>query len=602
MLHEGGGGGATYLGLANDDITVDSVLGVCDTYCFSSTPQYGLWAESTQLGDTPNVVEIDSAIYMLIPGSYTSLESLDALVGCPVNGPWTLSIIDYWAIDNGFLCGWSVTPQDDAFIGEGPLLGTAHPDSSIWSGPGVVVNVGTPTMATAPTVTTGPQTFNYFVQDSYGCSYDTTFTVHVLGNITAYAGVDTALCDGPLLAAATINTSDGPIGCDYTLILRDTVHTGWSRYVRVVTDLGARNYWLPYPVQERTIPLQLLGTSNIALYYLAESPQYNAGNQVFLINEVGDTLVHVTAAPSSLLYSAAVPCYMPGVSIAWSPAETVSPPGSLNPWMHPIQNTNYTMEVTVAGNAGCTSSDQVYVAASQYPPLTLSYDPDLEAVCTVDASFFSYAWENLQQGQTTTNTGPCVPVPALNLDHARTLIATDAQGCLAFSDTIINCPVATFFYSPNVDQHLAVNSGHPPYTWTRNGTLLSSVTTNYIALAQYGPGVYEVTFTTNYGCTVTGTYNHMVTGTGEVQADDSGLQVYPSPNTGTFQVVLPQDRTRYNEVRVLDAAGRTVHTQPIGSESAANMITVYCAVASGAYVLELQGPGSRIRQRIVMHR
>ena len=41
-------------------------------------------------------------------GDYQSSEPLDAFVGCPLNGDWTIRVEDRWGIDNGFIFRWSV--------------------------------------------------------------------------------------------------------------------------------------------------------------------------------------------------------------------------------------------------------------------------------------------------------------------------------------------------------------------------------------------------------------------------------------------------------------------------------------------------------------
>lgn len=41
-------------------------------------------------------------------GEYGSYQSFDALIGCPVNGNWTLRICDNWSADSGTVFGWSL--------------------------------------------------------------------------------------------------------------------------------------------------------------------------------------------------------------------------------------------------------------------------------------------------------------------------------------------------------------------------------------------------------------------------------------------------------------------------------------------------------------
>ena len=36
------------------------------------------------------------------------MEPFTDLVGCPLNGTWTLTVNDLFAIDNGYICDWSI--------------------------------------------------------------------------------------------------------------------------------------------------------------------------------------------------------------------------------------------------------------------------------------------------------------------------------------------------------------------------------------------------------------------------------------------------------------------------------------------------------------
>ncbi|MBK8566237.1 MAG: proprotein convertase P-domain-containing protein [Saprospiraceae bacterium] len=46
--------------------------------------------------------------YTLPSGNYQSFQPLSIFNGCPINGDWTLTVTDRWAIDNGYLFYWSL--------------------------------------------------------------------------------------------------------------------------------------------------------------------------------------------------------------------------------------------------------------------------------------------------------------------------------------------------------------------------------------------------------------------------------------------------------------------------------------------------------------
>ena len=177
-LHQQGGGN-TFLGEPVDSDDTNPVPGICYTYCFNTYPAFGTWQACSIFGTTPNLIALGSA-FTLAPGSYTSVDPLSELVGCPVNGTWILNCTDLWASDNGFLCSWSLGLSGflpDSLNQYGPVLGTASPDSSFWSGMGVLNDALHAGMASYSPPGIGIEQLTYSVMDSYGCSYDTSLTI-----------------------------------------------------------------------------------------------------------------------------------------------------------------------------------------------------------------------------------------------------------------------------------------------------------------------------------------------------------------------------------------------------------------------------------------
>ena len=62
--------------------------------------------------------ELENAVYFEA-GSYEPFEDLDALVGSPLNGEWTIEVTDFYIFDNGYIFEWSLSlsaPQSDSII------------------------------------------------------------------------------------------------------------------------------------------------------------------------------------------------------------------------------------------------------------------------------------------------------------------------------------------------------------------------------------------------------------------------------------------------------------------------------------------------------
>jgi gliding motility-associated-like protein len=188
-LHEQGGGG-TYLGGANDtDSGSDIQLGECWEYCWTPTATNGTWAENSEFGITPNVTQGGTPVSAaLTPGIYESVQPFSQLQGCPLNGTWTFTVTDLFAIDNGSICSWSLSfdpalyPDLTTFT---PVLGTGSSDSTIWTGSGFTVDPGNPQSGVAIPTAVGPNTYSVSVTDNFGCTYSDDVTITVIPGPTS---------------------------------------------------------------------------------------------------------------------------------------------------------------------------------------------------------------------------------------------------------------------------------------------------------------------------------------------------------------------------------------------------------------------------------
>ena len=116
-------------------------------------------------------------IQSLPEGDYRSFESLNNLLGCPLNGQWTLTVQDQWAQDNGWVFEWSVNFDPSIF----PDLETFTPqilDYSWESNPSIYYMQ--PDSIGASPINAGTASYTFAVMDDFGCTYDTTINVVVL--------------------------------------------------------------------------------------------------------------------------------------------------------------------------------------------------------------------------------------------------------------------------------------------------------------------------------------------------------------------------------------------------------------------------------------
>jgi uncharacterized repeat protein (TIGR01451 family) len=102
LLHDHPGpiGGEVFLGepVETDEGFPAPLPGVGYTYCWTMDAINGTWIEYAN----------SFMPATLPPGDYSPVESLDNLIGCPVNGFWELEIQDLWGVDNGVLFYWEL--------------------------------------------------------------------------------------------------------------------------------------------------------------------------------------------------------------------------------------------------------------------------------------------------------------------------------------------------------------------------------------------------------------------------------------------------------------------------------------------------------------
>ncbi|MFZ1692349.1 MAG: PKD domain-containing protein, partial [Flavobacteriales bacterium] len=188
-MHQQGGGG-TYIGVPVDNEATPNVQGECWEYCWIPTATNGTWSQNA--GTT------------LPSGTYQSVQPFSNLVGCALNGTWTFTVTDLFAIDNGYLCDWSLefnTALFPSLTTYTPELGQT-PTTAGWTGDNVTSNPNNPWQATMVGTTPGTFPYTFSITDNFGCTYDTTITVTVTpspqGPINI--GGNPVVCSGGLAA------------------------------------------------------------------------------------------------------------------------------------------------------------------------------------------------------------------------------------------------------------------------------------------------------------------------------------------------------------------------------------------------------------------
>src|SRR5574343_344443 len=151
------GGNGTYLGNPIDNTTGGPGTG--SLYCFTPTA-------TTLLVNGGTVTSGSPAGNSIAAGNYMPVDPFTNLIGCPLNGTWTIQVTDNLSADDGYIFNWDVnftTP---------PATGSFTPTiaSQGWNAATGLTSTGLTTATITPTAA-GTPCYTYTVVDNFGCTW-----------------------------------------------------------------------------------------------------------------------------------------------------------------------------------------------------------------------------------------------------------------------------------------------------------------------------------------------------------------------------------------------------------------------------------------------
>jgi gliding motility-associated-like protein len=176
LVPGGFGGGGTFLGQANDN--GNGTPGIGWQYCFADNATWGTFATEYTASNFTAVFS-PSAGQAMSAGTYKPEQNFSNFIGCPVNGNWTITVRDNQGIDDGYIFEWgiffnpSINPNTEYYT---PVI-----VSEGWQADPTIISGQNDTAIVVQPTTTGPHSYTYSVTDNFGCSYDTTVTIQVVG-------------------------------------------------------------------------------------------------------------------------------------------------------------------------------------------------------------------------------------------------------------------------------------------------------------------------------------------------------------------------------------------------------------------------------------
>lgn len=585
------GGSGVYLGAANDTTQVaNGVSGTCWNYCWSASSTAGTMSANAG-GTNPQIgfagVPVNAA---LLPNTFTSAQSMDQLVGCPMNGTWTFLVGDIIGGDNGSWCGWSMGLEPDpqgSFADLAPTLALHHPDSAYWSGPWAEP---TPVAAQAQITPAqaGAHAYQFTVVDSYGCMHDTTVQITALNAPALNAGPDVLLCQDPQPLAGAVDPA--PYGCTYQLLLGDIQGNGWapSTSLTLLVDGVANFFTMPAGPVWDTIAIDVWHGQAIELVYSStESAQFN---RYMLLNDELERLHGLLNTLVTAPYADTVRCNgftLP--TVHWSPATGVDDAAAATTTVAPPAAGWY---VLTAGSPGqpCAVSDSVWVEV-EGGFATVSWDPGTQQLCCTPAGLADYTW---YLNGILHSSGPeaCLDNPAYGL---WSVVAQPAADCPWISEAYAYCPECELLQD-GLD--LEATPGLGTYAWSLDGFPLPGATDE--TLPYQGNGLYTVTVTTPGGCVVQASLLVDINTRVEASSATPHLVVVPNPHAGTFQLWLPEAHNNPVDLLVLDMSGRVVATEHLAPLADGRTPWLTLGLPAGAYQLQLSDARQRWTARMVV--
>ncbi len=195
---------------------------------------------------------IDSSNVAAHTNFYKPNQNFGSLVGCPVNGNWSIEVVDAYGGDNGYIFNWEISLNSELLPAGGVV------SQRIVEGESVSQENDSTYWLHGPEGVSGDTTMGYVVRviGTNGDTIDSTFTVHWFS--AKYTNINDTLCAGDtarwgeeVFVSDTMFTELGTTtdGCDSVVEVRytflptyDTVDTlmycRWSEFLYEGIDFG----------------------------------------------------------------------------------------------------------------------------------------------------------------------------------------------------------------------------------------------------------------------------------------------------------------------------------------------------------------------------
>lgn len=180
-VHSQPNGAGLYMGLPIDNSgscdANSALMGVGWNYCWSENTGYSYHAPAPSFihqGQTGP--SCDSTNRQNNTNYYKPMSAFAGLIGCPLNGTWSLEVCDLYGIDDGWIFQWQL--NFDTSLITAPWTYNVGINQILWSG-STVSAVNDSSVIVTPTQS-GLNSAYFLITDEFGCYYDSLISFNVV--------------------------------------------------------------------------------------------------------------------------------------------------------------------------------------------------------------------------------------------------------------------------------------------------------------------------------------------------------------------------------------------------------------------------------------
>jgi len=404
LLQYPNSGGGTFFG---EPIDSDSNLnpGVGYTYCWSPASTYGNMNShtgGTMAASPPNYEETGE-----------SGHTFESLIGCPLNGDWTITVIDNLNSDNGYIFWWGIDFEPSLYPSSWeftPVFTNTSTDQ-YWSSLNNDIVTPNGSTVTVQPPSAGIHTYTFTAIDNAGCSFDTSLSIYVRPQ------TDAQCCINPIVSAG-----NNAVSCGLSYQLNASLTTGNTGIWSALSGPGTALFSNP-TLQNAVVNVDAFGT-----YTFRWKETYNPACLDSAEVSITFTKIDFTTSTQDITCNG----YNNGrasvnVTSSYPPYTMVWSNGGFGPMITGLDDGNFS--VTIYDGNGCDTSASVTI--NEPLPFTITPSPDL-FLCYGEHQFiyanpfggispYNFYWNN------TLDSASIYIGPLASTSY--TVSAEDANGC-----------------------------------------------------------------------------------------------------------------------------------------------------------------------------